>query len=151
MAACARPGCLETTARSQTAGSMWTLTRYHSITPRVNSLLDQGPIKGQHWRSLGPPFRPTFRALRNMVKPAFALALYSEFLTRLSRPLGAPDIFSGAYRPSPTAHQMLFPFRLAIQFLKDGVPLMLHNSWRNCFGAPIYSSLQKPYHNIRLR
>lgn len=39
------------------------------------------------------------------VKPAFALALYGEFLTRLSRPLGAPDIFSGAYRPSPTTHQ----------------------------------------------
>ena len=42
-----------------------------------------------------------------MVKPAFALALYGEFLTLLSRPLGTPDIFSGVYRPSLTAHLMV--------------------------------------------
>ncbi len=48
-----------------------------------------------------------------MVKPAFALALYGEFLSRLSRPLGAPDIFSGAYRPSLTTHQTVSSYRVS--------------------------------------
>ncbi len=47
--------------------------------------------------------------MRSPVRPAFALALYGRFLTPLSRPLGAPDAFSGAYRPSQAAHQPLFP------------------------------------------
>jgi hypothetical protein len=38
------------------------------------------------------------------VRPAFAFALYDGFLSRLSRPLGALDIFSRACRPSRTAH-----------------------------------------------
>ncbi len=51
--------------------------------------------------------------MRNTVKPAFALVLYGEFLTRLSRPLDTPDIFSGVYRPSPTAHLMVSPLGIS--------------------------------------
>ena len=62
--------------------------------------------------------------MRIPVKPAFALILYGEFLTRLSRPLDTPDIFSGVYRPSPTAGLMVSPFGLATQFCEDGVTLL---------------------------
>jgi hypothetical protein len=48
-----------------------------------------------------------------MVKPAFALALYGEFLTLLSRPLGTPDIFSGVYRPSPTTISSVVPLQVS--------------------------------------
>jgi hypothetical protein len=56
--------------------------------------------------------------MRNIVKPAFALVLYGEFLTRLSRPLDTPDIFSGVYRPSPTAHLIVSPFGISRKFPK---------------------------------
>ena len=58
-----------------------------------------------------------------MVKPAFAFALESEFLTRVSRPLGAPDIFSGAYRPSLTAHLMLFFVQVSNVIFKGWCPI----------------------------
>ena len=54
--------------------------------------------------SLGPAFASRILAVRIRVKPAFALALYGGFLTRLSWPLGAPDIFSGAWRPTQTTY-----------------------------------------------
>ena len=43
-------------------------------------------------------------AVLNNVRLTFALALFGEFLTHLSQPLGALDIFSRACRPSQTAH-----------------------------------------------
>ena len=44
-----------------------------------------------------------------MVKLAFTLAFYGEFLTLLSKPLGAPDTFSGACRPSLTTKSNAVP------------------------------------------
>ena len=61
--------------------------------------------------------------MQNPVKPAFTLVFYGGFLTRLSRPLDTPDIFSGVYRPSRTAHQALSSFELVTQFPEGGVPL----------------------------
>ena len=46
--------------------------------------------------------------MEDPVRPAFAFALYDGFLSHLSRPLGALDIFSRACRPSRTAHLPLF-------------------------------------------
>lgn len=70
-------------------------------------------MPGPHWRgherSLGPGFPPGPLALKGPVSPAFALTLYGGFLTRLSRALGTPDIFSGVCRPSQTARLPLSP------------------------------------------
>ena len=73
--------------------------------------------------SLGPGFPPRTLIIEIRVKPAFALALYGGFLTPLSRPLGALDIFSRAWRPTQTAHLSLSPFGLVAQRRKGGVPL----------------------------
>ena len=43
-----------------------------------------GSQRERHSGSLGPTFVPVFLTLRNAVKPAFALTLYSGFLTRMS-------------------------------------------------------------------
>ena len=73
--------------------------------------------------SLGPAFAPRTLIFEIRVKPAFALALYGGFLTPLSRPLGALDIFSRAWRPTQTAHLSLSPFGLVVRHRKGGVPL----------------------------
>ena len=73
--------------------------------------------------SLGPAFTSRILAGRIRVKPAFALALYGGFLTRLSRPLGAPDTFSGAWRPTQTAHLPLSPSGLGMQPREGSVSL----------------------------
>ena len=57
--------------------------------------------------SLGQAFASGFLAFQNPVKPAFALALLSGFLTLVSRPLSTSDIFSEVYRPSQTAHLLM--------------------------------------------
>ena len=58
------------------------------------------------------------------VRLAFILALYTGFLTRLSQPLGAIDIFSTACHPSQTVHQQLSRLcRLAARNSKNGVTL----------------------------
>ena len=54
--------------------------------------------------SLDQAFAPGFVAFRNPVRLAFALALYTRFLTSLSQPLGILDRFSRTCRPSQTAH-----------------------------------------------
>ena len=68
-----------------------------------------GPHRRGHERSLGPGFPPAPLAFKGTVRPAFGLALYGGFLTRLSRPLGARVIFLRACRPSQTAHLPLSP------------------------------------------
>ena len=73
--------------------------------------------------SLGPAFTSRILAGRIRVKPAFALALYGGFLTRLSWPLGAPDTFSGAWRPTQTTHLPLSSCELEIQPWKGSVSL----------------------------
>ncbi len=76
---------------------------------RGNFSVMPGPHRGGHERSLGPGFPPAPLAFKGAVSPAFGLALYGGFLTRLSRALGTPDIFSGVCRPSRTAHLPLSP------------------------------------------
>ena len=76
---------------------------------RGNFSVMPGPHQRGHERSLGPGFPPAPHAFKGAVSPAFGLALYGGFLTRLSRALGAPDIFSGACRPSQTARLPLSP------------------------------------------
>ena len=73
--------------------------------------------------SLGPAFTSRVLAGRIRVKPAFALALYGGFLTRLSRPLGTPDTFSGVWRPTQTTHLPLSPSGLEMQLRKGSVSL----------------------------
>ena len=74
--------------------------------------------------SLGPASTSRILAGRIRVKPAFALALYGGFLTHLSWPLGAPDIFSGAWRPTQTTHLPLSFYKLEIQPWKGSVSLL---------------------------
>ena len=63
-----------------------------------------------HGGSLGLPFGVRFLDVRNLIRPAFGLALNTGFLSRLSRPLGPCDFLSQGCRPSQTAHQPLSPF-----------------------------------------
>lgn len=70
-----------------------------------------GPHVWGHERSLGRAFASRPRALKGLVRPAFALALYGGVLYRLSRPLGSRVIFSRECRPSRTAHLTLSPLR----------------------------------------
>ena len=67
-----------------------------------------GPHRRGHERSLGLAFASGSLTVKEPVRPAFGLALYSGVLTRLSRPLGALVIFSRACRPSRTAHLPVF-------------------------------------------
>ena len=77
--------------------------------PRGNFSVMPGPHRGGHERSLGRGFPAGPLVFKGPVRPAFALALYGGFLTRLSRPLGARVTFSRACRPSRTAHLTLSP------------------------------------------
>lgn len=58
--------------------------------------------------SLGQALTLGSLIVRDPINPAFALALNAGFPTRLSWALGASDTFSEAYRPSQTAHLVLF-------------------------------------------
>ena len=73
--------------------------------------------------SLGPAFTSRILAGQIRVKPAFALALYGGFLTRLSRPLGAPEKISGAWRPTQTTHLPLSTSGLEMQLREGSVSL----------------------------
>gem|GEM_PF-2203325 len=77
--------------------------------PRGNFSVMPGPHRWGHERSLGRGFPAGPLVFKGPVRPAFALALYGGFLTRLSRPLGARVTFSRACRPSRTAHPALSP------------------------------------------
>ncbi len=93
--------------------------------PQGSFSVTPSPQQKGHRGSLGPAFAPAPLSGRGTVRPAFALALHGGFLTHLSRPLGAGDIFSPACRPSQTAHQLLsLPYgRLAPQVEEGGVTL----------------------------
>ena len=72
--------------------------------PRGSFSVISSPHRRGHWGSLGPAFASEFLTIRNTVRLAYALTLYSGSLSHLNQPLGAFDIFSSAYRPSRTAH-----------------------------------------------
>ena len=79
--------------------------------PRSNFSVIPGPHQGGHRSSLGPAFASGLHLVSKPVRLAFALALYWGFLTPLSQPLGAVDIFSTACHPSQTVHKLLSLFR----------------------------------------
>ena len=72
--------------------------------PRGNFSVAASPHQRGHDGSLSPAFASGSLTVEDPVRPAFALALYGGFLSRLSRPLGPLDIFSRGCRPSQTAH-----------------------------------------------
>ena len=63
----------------------------------------------RHRGSLGHAFASGSLVVKDPVRPPFVLTLYSRFLTGMRRPLGTSDLLSEVYRPSQTAHQVLFP------------------------------------------
>ena len=67
------------------------------------------------------------------VRQAFALALHSGFLTRLSLPLGSVDTFSTECHPSQTVHLLLsLHCKLARYVLKDGVSIASKQQPESC-------------------
>ena len=79
--------------------------------PQSNFSVISSPHQGGHRGSLGLAFASGLNLVIKPVRLAFALALYSGFLTRLSQPLGTVDIFSTVCHPSQTAHKLLSLFR----------------------------------------
>ena len=59
-------------------------TRTHLVPTWGNFSVTTRPHQEAQYGSLDQAFAPGFVADRNPVKPAFALALYVEFLTQLS-------------------------------------------------------------------
>ena len=89
--------------------------------PRGNFSVTAGPHQWGHDGSLGPGFPPASPVVRLAVRPAFGLALYPGFLSRVSRPLRTRDLVSRVCHPSQTAHQTLSPFGLAASSAMGGV------------------------------
>ena len=85
-------------------GVDWSSRPRQACYPWGNFSVTSDPQQWGHGGSLGPAFTSESRVVRDPVRPAFGLALYSGFLTHLSRPLSPLDIFSRGCRPSQTAH-----------------------------------------------
>ena len=106
----------------------------------------------RHNGSLGPTFVSWALILRVHVKPAFALALYGGFLTRLSRPLGALVIFLRAWRPTQTAY-----LSVSLKEVSDTIPegrCFIGDSTRAgalASMSPAYTTHPEPYHSDRLQ
>ena len=78
-------------------------------------------------------------------------ALNGGFLTLLSQPLGPPDIFSGEYRPSQTAHLLMFP-KVRCTVPKGQCYMFASDSAETKSStAPAYALQSKPYINNRMR
>lgn len=95
--------------------------------PRGNFSVIPGPHQGGHGGSLGQAFALGILLGQIPIRPAYALALHTRFLTGLSRPLGPDDILSSGCHPSRTVCQQLsrwFFQRLAAQVVKGGVTLL---------------------------
>ncbi len=75
--------------------------------PRSNFSVISSPHQGGHRGSLGQYFYSGCHLISHPVRLAFALALYSGLLTRLSQPLGPADTFSAGCHPSQTVHLLL--------------------------------------------
>ena len=111
--------------------SYWTEVTFKLITwplsahayPQGTFSVIPSPHQEGHRGSLGPSFLSASLGIELTVRSAFGLALDGGFLTRLSRPLGALDIFLRACRPSETAHLSRSPCRLETQSQEGGVTL----------------------------
>ena len=116
----------------------------------------RSPYQRGHPGSLSPAFAPGPLNMESPVRLAFGFALYGGFLTRLSQPLGAPDIFLEACRPSQTAHQPVFP-DLSAQVrdtsMEEWCCIVASETPRKEFliTAPIYALHLCPYPNDRLQ
>ena len=80
--------------------------------PRSNFSIISSPHQGGHRGSLDHIFMSASNFVKDTVRLAFALALCSGFLTRLSQPQGPVDIVSTGCHPSQTVH-------LSMSFLRS--------------------------------
>ena len=87
--------------------------------PRSNFLVNTSPQSKGTNGSLDLTFVTEIHLVRIPVRLTFALALYTGFLTRLSQPLGAIDIFSTACHPSQTVHQQRSSIRVSSVKFKE--------------------------------
>ncbi len=88
-------------------GVDWSSRPRRACYPWGTFSVASSPHQWGHERSLDPAFASGSLTVEDPVRPAFGLAFYDGFLSRLSRPLGPLDIFSRGCRPSQTAHQSL--------------------------------------------
>ena len=100
-----------------------TLTRDEPVTSRVACLTDCTLINGDNnvRYTRVSSLHPTLVGIQSALH--LVLTLFFRFLTGMSRALGTLVSFSRAYRPSQTAHLMVFSFELAITKLLSGVTL----------------------------
>ena len=123
--------------------------------PRGNFSVAASPHQWGHDGSLGPAFTSGSLTVEDPVRPAFALALYGGFLSRLSWPLGPLDTFSRGCRPSQTAHLTLSQRIRAGKGYSCG-RVVFH--WRlprpperSRSTAPTYALHPQPYPSVRLQ
>jgi hypothetical protein len=108
--------------------------------PRSNFLVNTSPQSRRTNGSLDLTFVTEIHLVRIPVRQAFALALYTGFLTRLSLPLGAIDIFSTACHPSQTVHQQRSSFRLSGEKFKKWCYIVVYTkSGDFALTTPIYA------------
>ena len=79
--------------------------------PRSNFSVISSPHQGGHRGSLGQYFYSGCHLISHPVRLAFALALYSGLLTRLSQPLGPADIKSSIARVYQSNPRLLVSFQ----------------------------------------
>ena len=115
--------------------------------PRSNFLVNTSPQSRRTNGSLDLTFVTDIHLVRIPVRLTFALALYTGFLTRLSQPLGAIDIFSTACHPSQTVHLQLSPVWVKRCKISEMVlHWRLHMIWRSYFKRLPFT-LYKKSHN----
>ena len=105
----------------------------------------------KYWGSLSPSFLSASRIVKEAVKQTFSFILCGGFPNHLSLPLDSVDIFSTEYRPSQTAHLLMFPWvrctvpkgqcYIIASNLAETKPSM----------APAYALQSEPYINNRMR
>ncbi len=81
--------------------------------PRSNFLVISSPHQGGHRGSLGQYFYSGFHFSKNPIRLAFALALYTRFLTELSQPLGTVDIKLSILQHPKSFQQCATPAKLS--------------------------------------
>ncbi len=120
--------------------------------PRGNFSVRTGSQLKEHCGSLGRAFALGPLAVKGPIRLSFALALFLRFLTGVRKPLGASDILPEAYRPSQTAHLLLFPFRDK-QYRDNRVVLhfRIRPNRSRAITAPTYAMQLSPYYNNRLQ
>ena len=105
----------------------------------------------KYWGSLSPDFSSASRIVKEAVKQTFSFILCGGFLNRLSLPLDSVDIFSTEYRPSQTAHLLMFP-KVRYTVPKGQCYMFASDSAETKSStAPAYALQSKPYINNRMR